>query len=221
MKKVIMSWSGGKDSSFSLYQIQKSRLYTVATLLTTLTGDYNRISMHGVRRKLLEEQANALSLPLEQMEISKDTSCQQYERQMRRVLEKYKANGVEAVVFGDIFLEDLKKFREKQLAKVGMKAIFPIWRKNTSQLAKDFIAAGFRAIITCADSKILDKKFCGRDYDERFLSALPAGVDPCGENGEFHSFVRAGPIFKRKIKCKKGKIVLRDKRFYFCDLIQS
>ncbi len=175
--------------------------------------------MHGVRRVLLERQAESLDIPLETVLISKNTSNEQYDRQMREVLERYLAAGISSVAFGDVFLEDVRKYREENLAKVTMKGIFPIWKRDTIELAREFIALGFEAVITCVDSQALDGAFVGRTFDQQFLSDLPSGVDPCGENGEFHSFVYAGPIFRKSIPLKKGEIVLRDDRFYYCDLI--
>ncbi len=218
-EKALLSWSGGKDSALALYELQKTEDYEVAALLSTLTEDYDRISMHGVRRTLLERQAESLSLPLEKVFISKNASNNEYESQMLEVLTKYRATGVSSVVFGDIFLEDLRRYREENLSKIEMKGIFPIWKRDTAELARTFIDLGFKAIITCVDSKILDQAFVGRTFDERFLSELPSTVDPCGENGDFHSFVYDGPIFEGRVALTTGKIVLRDRRFYYCDLI--
>lgn len=219
MQKVICSWSGGKDSAMALYEISKNKDYAISALLTTVTKDYDRVSMHGVRTALLESQAQSLGLELEKVFITKESSNAEYESNMKSALEKYIAGDLSGVVFGDIFLEDLKKYREDKLSTLNLKGIFPIWKKDTGALAKDFIDMGFKAIITCIDSKILPKKFVGREFDERFLSQLPAGVDPCGENGEFHSFVYAGPIFKKKIDFSIGTVVLRENRYYFCDLV--
>ena len=218
-EKALLSWSGGKDSALALYELQKTEDYEVAALLSTLTEDYDRISMHGVRRTLLERQAESLSLPLEKVFISKNASNNEYESQMLEVLTKYRATGVSSVVFGDIFLEDLRRYREENLSKIEMKGIFPIWKRDTAELARTFIDLGFKAIITCVDSKILDQAFVGRTFDERFLSELPSTVDPCGENGDFHSFVYDGPIFEGRVALTTGKIVLRDTGFYYCDLI--
>ncbi len=218
-EKVIVAWSGGKDSALALHKIQRAGDYEILTLLTTLTEDYDRISMHGVRRELLERQAELLDLHLEKMFISKNTSEEEYESQMREVLAKYLSAGASAIVFGDIFLEDLRKYREDNLSRIGMKGIFPLWKSNTTELAHKFIALGFKAITTCVDSEFLDKAFVGRTIDEEFLSELPPDVDPCGENGEFHSFVYDGPIFREQVSCATGEVILRDKRFYFCDLI--
>jgi uncharacterized protein (TIGR00290 family) len=219
MEKILVSWSGGKDSALAVHELEKSAEYEIAALLTTVTRDYDRISMHGVRRVLLEQQATALSLPLEKIWISKNATNAEYENQMRVVLEKYREQGVRAVVFGDIFLEDLRKYREDNLAKAGMKGIFPIWKRDTKKLARAYIDLGFKAITACVDNTVLGREFVGRFFDDQFLAELPAQIDVCGENGEFHSFAFAGPIFKNEIQFTKGEIVLRDNRFYYCDLL--
>jgi len=218
-EKVLFSWSGGKDSAMALYELQMAHSYEISALLTVVTEDYDRISMHGVRRILLERQADSLGYPLEKILISKNASNEEYESKMRDVLVKYRETGVSSVVFGDIFLEDVRRYREDRLAKIGMKGIFPLWKRDTTKLANTFINLGFKAIVTCVDSNVLDKRFVGRVYNKQFLRELPPNVDPCGENGEFHSFVYDGPIFRRKISFVIGDIVLRDNRFYFCDLI--
>ncbi|HZX35349.1 MAG TPA: diphthine--ammonia ligase [Thermodesulfobacteriota bacterium] len=218
-KKVIFAWSGGKDSSMALDEISRRPDVRVVALLTTVTRDYKRISMHGVRETLLERQARSIGAPLEKVFISKNSSNEEYEAGMRTLLLKYKAEGAESVAFGDIFLEDLKKYREDNLAKIGMSGIFPIWKKDSKELAKGFVKKGFKAIITCVDTDKLDARFAGRLFDEGFLSELPATVDPCGENGEFHSFAFDGPIFKTPVEFKIGETVLRDSRFNYCDLL--
>ncbi len=218
-EKVIFSWSGGKDSALALYELQKTKNYEIVSLLTTITQDYDRISMHGVRTILLEMQAESLGIPLEKVFITKDATNEQYERKMSEVMAKYPVAGISSVVFGDIFLEDLRKYREDNLSKIGMKGIFPIWKRNTAELAHEFIESGFKAVITCIDSNLLDRMFIGRTFDEQFLSELPSAVDPCGENGEFHSFVYDGPIFQQRILHTTGEVVLRENRFYFCDLL--
>ena len=220
-EKILFSWSGGKDSAMSLFEVQKNSSDEISALLTTVTEDYDRISMHGVRRVLLEQQAASLGLPLEKIYITKNASNDEYEAKMKTKLMEYQSRGVSSVVFGDIFLEDLRKYREENLSKIGMKGIFPIWKRDTTKLANTFMDLGFKAVITCIDSKALDKTFVGRPYDKQFLADLPSGVDPCGENGEFHSFVYDGPIFQEKIALTSGEIVLRDNRFYFCDLIPA
>ena len=218
-EKVVFTWSGGKDSAMALYQLVMENGHNVLALLTTVTQDYGRISMHGVRAALLEQQAASLRLPLEQVRISRNSSNEEYEAVMEEKLRQYQAEGAQSAVFGDIFLEDLKKYREDNLAKIGMTAIFPIWKRDTSELARTFIALGFRAVITCVDTEALDRRFAGRDFDEQLLADLPDGVDPCGENGEFHSFVCDGPIFRERIRFRRGRTVLRDNRFCFCDLV--
>ena len=218
-EKVLFTWSGGKDSAISLYVLQKLHNYEIVALLTSVTEDYDRISMHGVRRVLLEQQAQSLALPLEILYITKNSSNEEYEAKLKDKLQQYKNHGVSSVVFGDIFLEDLRKYRENNLAQIGMKGIFPIWKRDTTELAHAFIDLDFKAVITCVDSNVLDGKFVGRYFDNEFLSELPAKVDPCGENGEFHSFVYDGPIFRERIRFRRGKVVLRDNRFYFRDLI--
>lgn len=218
-EKALFTWSGGKDSAFALYEAQRSRRYEIAALLTTITEDYDRISIHGVRRDLLEQQTDALGLLLERIHIPADASNEAYEAKMEAVLEKYLREGVSAAIFGDIFLADLRKYREDNLARIGMKAIFPIWKRDSRELAHAFVNLGFKAVITCIDSQVLDKTFAGREFDELFISELPPEVDPCGENGEFHSFVYDGPMFHRAVAFRKGEIVLKNNRFYYCDLI--
>ena len=218
-KKVLFTWSGGKDSAMAFYELQKTGGYQISALLTTVTEDYDRVSMHGVRSILIEQQAKSLGIPLEKIHITRNSSDEEYEAEMRSKLMTYRSQGISSVVFGDIFLEDLRKYREKNLSKIEMKGIFPIWQRDTTELAHTFIALGFKAVITCIDSNILDKKFVGREFNKRFLSELPSTVDPCGENGEFHSFVYDGPIFREKMLHRKGEVVLRDNRFYYCDLI--
>ncbi len=220
-EKVIAAWSGGKDSALALYETLKTNRYEVMELLTTVTKDYDRISIHDVRRVLLEQQTKALGIPLEEMFISKGASDVDYESELLKTLKKYRDNGVNSVLYGDIFLEDVRKFREQTLAKIGMNGIFPLWKRGTKELSHTFINLGFKAVITCIDSNVLGKSFAGREYDKQFLLDLPNNVDPCGENGEFHSFVYDGPNFNEKILFKKGEVVLRDNRFYCCDLLPS
>lgn len=218
-KKVIVASSSGKDSVLAMYEIKKNRDYEIAALLTTVTEDYDRISLHGVRQVLLKMQAKSLNLPLEMIFISKSANNEEYEGKMKSILEKYKMEGVEFVVFGDISLEDVRKDREINLEKIKMNGLFPLWGKDTIELAQRFIDLEFKAIITCVDSKLLDGKFVGMEFDSDFLSKLPKKVDHCGENGEFHSFVYDGPIFEFPIRFEIGEKVLRENRFYFCDLI--
>jgi len=219
LKEAILGWSGGKDSTMALYEIENTKNLKISALLTTLTEDYDRISMHGVRRVLLEQQAASLGFPLEKIYIPKNSSNEIYEARMNEKLQEYKNRGITAVVFGDLFLEDVKKYREENLSKIGMHAVFPLWKNDTEKLAERFIDLGFKAVVTCIDSQAVGKEFAGREYDKQFLQDLPAKVDPCGENGEFHTFVYDGPIFRKKVNFTLGEITLRDNRFYFCDLL--
>lgn len=217
-EKVILTWSGGKESSLALYELQITDDYEIVTLLTSITEGFDRISMHGVRNALLERQGEPLGLPVEKVYIRRCASNEEYESKMKDRLMHYRRRGVSSVVFGDIFLEDVRNYREENLSKVGMRGFFPLWKRDTSELARIFIDSGFKAVITCIDSHALDERFVGREFDGQFLSELPPGVDPCGENGEFHSFVYDGPIFRKKVLHQKGEVVLRENRFYYCDL---
>ncbi len=219
MKKVILSWSGGKDSAMAFMELSRDSRYKIESLLTTVTAGYDRISMHGVRVSLLEEQADSLGLPLIKVAIPQGSSNEQYESAMRKVLVGAQAKGVTAVAFGDLFLEDVRRYREEKLSQIGMAAVFPIWKRNTRELASSFLKAGFKAILVCVDSNSLDQSFAGRAFDESLLADLPRSVDPCGENGEFHTFVYAGPIFDHPISIRLGETVLRENRFWFCDLL--
>ncbi|VAX41153.1 COG2102: Predicted ATPases of PP-loop superfamily [hydrothermal vent metagenome] len=214
---VIFCWSGGKDSAMALYRIQQENRYHVVALLTTVTHDYDRISMHGVRRSLLHQQAESLGIPLDEVFITKGANNNEYENRMGEAFQKHHQAGIQKVVFGDIFLEDLKEYRERQLEKHDLQCLFPLWKQETLGLAQEFIAVGFRAVTCCIDPRKLSESFAGKVIDEKFLSDLPADVDPCGENGEFHSFVFDGPIFQKAIQIQVGKTVLRDS-FFFCDL---
>jgi uncharacterized protein (TIGR00290 family) len=218
-EKVLFTWGGGKDSAMALYELKITNSYEISALLTTITEDYDRVSMHGVRSILIERQAESLGIPVEKIHITRNSSDEEYEAEMRSKLMTYRSQGISSVVFGDIFLEDLRKYREENLSKIGMKGVFPLWKRDTTELANMFIDLGFNAVITCVDSEVLNKTFVGREFDKQFLSELPSTVDPCGENGEFHSFVYDGPIFQMKILHSKGEVILRDNRFYFCDLI--
>lgn len=220
-EKILLSWSGGKDSALALYELLQAKTFEIAALVTTVTEGYDRISMHGVRRILLEQQVASLGLPLEIVWISRNASNQEYETRMQALLEKHLRAGISTVAFGDIFLEDLRKYREDNLAKLGMRGLFPLWKRKTNLMARDFIQLGFRTVITCVDSKALDGRMVGREFDAQFLSDLPFEVDPCGENGEFHSFVYDGPLFREPIRHERGQVTLRDDRFYYCELIPA
>ncbi len=216
-EKAIVSWSGGKDSALALYEARHH--YDIVALLTTITTAYDRISMHGVRTRLLEQQAAALGYPLEKVGIAPVCANEAYESNMRAALEKYRQIGVSSVICGDIFLEDVRRYREEKLFTVGMKGVFPLWKKDTRLLADRFLALGFRAVLCCVDVSVLDAGYAGRLYDEPLLADLPVAVDPCGENGEFHSFVFDGPIFAKSVAYTTGERVLRDNRFSYCDLL--
>ncbi len=215
---VLMSWSGGKDSCIALYEIQRAQKYRVAALVTTVTRDYDRISMHGVRRGLLEEQATSLGLPLHKVFISKETTNEEYEIRMSEAFSVYRDRGIDSMVFGDLFLEDIRAYREQFLARHQMRGLFPVWQRDTGLFIRQFLELGFRAVVTCVDSNVLDQSFAGRLIDESFLSSLPAQVDPCGENGEFHSFVFDGPIFTQPVRFSLGETILRES-FWFRDLL--
>lgn len=217
MKPVLMSWSGGKDSCLALYEIQNSSDYRVAALLTTITREFDHISMHGVRRALLERQAASLGLPLHQVLISKGANNEEYETAMVQAFNEYHHNGIDSIIFGDLFLEDIRAYRDQFLARHKMKGLYPVWQRNTTDLIKEFIALGFKAVLSCVDSKALDKSFAGKTIDEDFLSSLPATVDPCGENGEFHTFVYDGPNFAKPVEFSLGEVILRE-GFWFREL---
>ena len=215
---VLFCWSGGKDSAMALHALRQASDCRVTALLTTITEEYDRVSMHGVRRALLERQAESLGLPLHPVLIPPQCINQTYEERMKEALAQHFARGVRRVAFGDIFLEDLRVYREKNLAQVGMQAMFPIWKRDTRELAKEFLRLGFRAISVCVDPRVLNPSFAGRELDASFFADLPAGADPCGENGEFHTYVFDGPIFKTPIAFRVGEKIMRD-GFCFCDLL--
>ena len=214
---VVMSWSGGKDSAIALDELMKTGDYDVVSLMTTVSEEYRRISHHGVREALLEEQARAIGIPLEKVYLpsGEPGGCTNdvYEAIMSRVMADYKARGVETVAFGDLFLEDLRAWREANLAKADMRGIFPIWKRNTTKVAHEVIQLGYKAYLSCVEPKV-GSGFVGRLYDQEFLQLLPSEIDPCGENGEFHSFVFDGPIFRRPVSVRVGEIVTRDGRYY-------
>jgi uncharacterized protein (TIGR00290 family) len=213
-----MSWSGGKDSCVALRELRQSNAYSVAALLTTVTRDYDRISMHGVRRVLLERQVASLGLPLHEVFINKDATNQEYEAKMEEAFSLYRERGIRRVAFGDLFLEEIRAYRDQFLARHNMRALYPVWGRDTTRFIREFIGLGFKAVVTCVDGKVLDSSFAGMMIDEDFLSALPTHVDPCGENGEFHTFVFDGPIFKEAVRLSVGEKVERDS-FCFCDLL--
>jgi uncharacterized protein (TIGR00290 family) len=215
---IVMCFSGGKDSVMTLYELKQKSQFDVVALITTVTESYDRISMHGVRRTLLLQQASSLGIPLQEVTISPHASNAEYEEKMGVAFVKYREQGIRKVAFGDIFLEDLKEYREDRLGELHLECLFPIWKRETRELVETFIDLKFRAVTSCVDPKVIDQTFAGRLIDAAFLASLPEGVDPCGENGEFHSFVFDGPIFEFPIPVTIGEIVSRDS-FLFCDLV--
>ncbi len=215
---IAMCFSGGKDSCLALRALQRDGKYRVETLITTVTDAYDRVSMHGVRRSLLCGQAASLGIGLAEVVVPPKSSNEVYERAMGREFDRLYAAGVRRVAFGDIFLEDLRESRERQLAECGLEAVFPIWGQPTDRLARSFIRDGFEAVTVCVSLSMLDASFAGRPFDMEFLADLPGDADPCGENGEFHTFVSAGSIFSRPVPVVRGEVVERD-GFVFCDLV--
>lgn len=210
MDKAYMNWSGGKDSALALYHILQQKKISVDCLLTSVNAVHNRISMHGVRRELLQAQSASLDIPLYTIELPEHPDMTEYEALLNAKVTELKQQGFEYAIFGDIFLEDLRQYREDKLKQVEISALFPLWKIDTHQLIQDFIQLGFKTIIVCVNESFLDKSFCGRIIDEKFVKDLPANVDPCGENGEFHTFVFDGPIFKTPISFSKGALVYKE-----------
>jgi len=217
-----MCWSGGKDSALALYALGQSPAYNtefeVVSLLTTVTETYDRISMHGVRRELLEAQARSIGLPLTIVSIPPSCPNDLYEERMKAACLSFQKQGINHMAFGDLFLQDIRDYRDKMLGKIGMTAVYPVWGIDTKKLADGFIRQGFKAILCCIDPTKISPEFCGRQFDDAMLRDLPASADPCGENGEFHTFVYDGPILKTPIPCAKDEVVLRD-NFWFCDIV--
>ena len=239
MQKIpaIMSWSGGKDSSYALHKVLQEGLYDVKYLLSTFNGNYNRLSMHGVREELIAAQAASIGIPLLKVYVY-EASNAEYEKQMQEILLQAKAENINHVIFGDIFLEDLRQYREQKMATINMHCVFPIWKTDTKWMVNDFIAKGFKTIVCCINDGYLDGSWCGRMIDDSFVNDLPPSVDTCGENGEFHTFCFEGPIFKKPIKIIKGEKTYKaleikttdhptpipdvgTKGFWFCDLLPA
>jgi uncharacterized protein (TIGR00290 family) len=204
-----MNWSGGKDSALALFHSLRSGQYNIQSLLTTVNKQLNRISMHGVRTDLLVAQADRLGIPLQMINLSGDVSMEAYNARMQVAFERFQQRGVTHAIYGDIFLEDLRQYRETQLQQAGLKGIFPIWQRNSTELIHEFVDLGFRAVLVCVNEKQLGAEFLGRELDLDLLKDLPASVDPCGENGEYHSFVYDGPIFSEPVPFNKGEVVRR------------
>jgi uncharacterized protein (TIGR00290 family) len=218
--KAVMSWSSGKDSAFALHEARLSGEVEIVGLLTTVTSAFGRVSMHGVREGLLDRQAEALGLECWKVPIPSPCPNEVYEREMGRVLAEVGRLGVDRVIFGDLFLEDLRRYRETKLREIGMSAVFPLWMRDTTLLARQMIASGLEATITCIDPRKLDRSFAGRSFDAALLEAMPRDIDPCGENGEFHTFASAGPMFTGPIDIAVGEVVERD-GFVFADLVPT
>lgn len=242
MKKIaLFNWSSGKDSALALYKIQQEKEFEINCLLTSVNQQFQRISMHGVRVELLEQQAKSIGLPLEIMQIPEMPTMEVYEEVMTKTLAKLKDQGVKYSIFGDIFLEDLRKYREDKLVNIGFEGVFPLWKIPTKDIIQEFISLGFKTIVVCVNERFLDKSFVGRVIDQDFINDLPDNVDVCGENGEFHTFTFDGPIFSEPIQFEIGEIVHRkyekpktessntacdtntsdafDYGFWYCDLI--
>jgi uncharacterized protein (TIGR00290 family) len=217
MKRILLSWSSGKDSAWSLHVLRQRGEYEISGLLTTFNQAADRVAMHAVRHELVEQQAAAAGLPLWAIPLPWPCSNEQYERLMAQACAKAVAEGIAGIAFGDLFLEDVRAYREKQLQGTGLEHIFPLWGVPTRELARTMIASGLKAKLTCVDTHQLNAAFAGRDFDEKLLAELPAGADPCGENGEFHSFVYGGPMFRGEIPVSVGERVTRE-QFVFADL---
>lgn len=237
--RAIFNWSGGKDSALALYYILKENEFEITNLVTTVNSKYDRISMHGVRKELLYTQGKEIGLPIKEIRLPEMPSMSDYDNIMKKELSSAKNDGITHSIFGDIFLEDLRDYRVKKLSEVGLNGYFPLWKRDTAALVREFIKLGFKTIVVCVKSEVLSKDFAGRVIDEGFLNDLPEGVDPCGENGEFHTFVFDGPIFKNPIKFEIGETIFKEYKapknsydicngsvskpksagFYFCDLI--
>jgi uncharacterized protein (TIGR00290 family) len=217
-KKALIAWSSGKDSAWALHEARKSGEYEIVGALTTVTETFNRVSMHGVREEILRLQCEAMGLPQKVVPIPFPCPNEIYEARMAAALEQARAEGVTHMIFGDLFLEDIRGYREQKMAGSGIAPVFPLWLRPTDRLAREMIAGGLKAHLVCVDPKILPKALAGRAFDGALLGELPAGIDPCGERGEFHTCVVGGPMFNREIKVKPGKIVERD-GFVFADLI--
>jgi uncharacterized protein (TIGR00290 family) len=218
VKRVAVSWSSGKDSAWSLHLLRQDPGIDIVAIFTTLNEEFDRVAMHAVRRELLELQAESLNVPLWTVPLPWPCSNEEYELRMIALCDRALRENVDAVAFGDLFLADIRAYREKQLKGTALQPLFPLWKAPTASLARTMIASGLKAKITCGDPRVLPAEFAGRDFDTRFLSDLPASIDPCGENGEFHTFVYDGPGFRWPIEVAAGEIVTRD-GFVFSDLL--
>lgn len=232
--KTYFNWSSGKDASLAFYHMQKEGIYSIEKLLTSINAHHDRVSMHGLRRELLEQQIKSIGIPVTTIELPEEPTMEDYNHIMSCTVQKLKSDGYSDCGFGDIFLEDLRVFREEKLKPFGINCHFPLWKRDTKTIITEFIKLGFKAIIICIKSDLLDKSFVGREIDDTFISDLPKNVDPCGENGEFHTFCYDGPIFEKPIKFNIGDKILKEYKvpkqdhplannstigFWFCDLL--
>ncbi len=237
MKDAIFCWSGGKDSAFALYKVLQEKEYRIVNLFTTVNETYRRVSMHGVREELIKNQAESIGIPLDIMYV-KEGSNSEYEQNMADYLRKCKSAGIYYAIFGDIFLEDLRAYRDNNLSKEGFTGVYPLWKQDTHQLAEEFIVGGFKTILCCTNDAYLGKEYVGELYTQDLINRFPVNVDPCGENGEFHSFCYNGPLFKMPVKVDRGEIIYKPlevkmdnshpplppdrpatKGFWYCDLL--
>ena len=230
-QKTYFNWSTGKDASLAYYHLLKDERFQIDKLVTSINAHHDRVSMHGLRRELLEKQAQVIGLPLTTIELPEEPTMEVYNLEMKRTLTKLKQEGYTHTGFGDIFLEDLRVYREKQLSQFGIQCSFPLWKRDTKEVIEEFIELGFKAVVICNKSELLDESFAGREIDRDFINDLPSNVDPCGENGEFHTFCYDGPIFKKPVEFEIGKKIYREYKnpkkeesnkslgFWFCDLI--
>ena len=225
--KTVFHWSGGKDSSIALFQMLRQDTYSIERLLTTVDKNSSRIAVHGVRQELLQQQVQRIGIPLTILEMPSKPDMETYNRLMQKQMLAFREEGFTHTAFGDIFLEDLKLYRQNEMKKAGFESIFPLWKGDTQQLASQFLKDGFKAITVCVDSAVLDRKFTGRKLNQLFFDDLPAGTDPCGENGEFHTFVYNGPIFSKEVLYIKGEVSHKvttgpdsaEMGFWYCDLL--
>jgi uncharacterized protein (TIGR00290 family) len=218
--RTLLSWSSGKDSAWALHVLRQRPDVSVVGLVTTINAAFDRVAMHGVRRALVEAQAEAADLPLHLLEIPYPCPNEEYERIMGAFVAKQAAAGVQAMAFGDLFLEDIRRYREGKLAGTGIRPLFPLWGIDTGRLAREMIDGGLEAYVACLDPRKLPERFAGRRFDRALLAELPAGIDPCAENGEFHTFASAGPMFRTPVAVATGEVVTRD-GFVFCDLLPA
>ncbi len=232
MEKVVLNWSSGKDAALAFYYLQQSNDYKPASLLTTVSSAYGRVSMHGVREDILAMQAAKMNMPLKKIYLPESSNINEYNNIMKSAVQEIKQSGIRTMAFGDIFLEDLRQYREEQLATEGVSAIFPLWKKNTTDLVKEVEDAGIKAVIVCVNAKYLGPEFLGKIIDRDLLKLLPADVDPCGENGEFHTLVIDAPYFSEALNVKTGEVVHKkyssgnsdqawDSEFYFLDVVPT